>query len=150
MNRLTVRLESDKTEDGATYEAVKLFIDGISLMSLVHDVELPPATREGRPRLAAAYSWPGRLESTRKTLTEGASYRVAILECTCGVPDCWPLLAYITVRDSRVTWSGFEQPYRRDAEASGVAWSYGNLGPFVFDREQYEREMHKIDWLPPA
>ena len=126
------------------YQAVKLFIDGRSLMSLVHEVGLEAATREGRPQLAAAYAWPGRLEQTRNRLMEGASYKVALLECTCGVPDCWPLLAFIKVSESQVTWSDFEQPYRRDATDSGVAWSYIGLGPFVFSRREYEREIRKI------
>lgn len=144
MNHITVRLEVGELEGGVPYDAVKLYVDGKSLMSIIRDIELPAATQEGRPALAGSYSWLSRLRKTRDTLTEGAPYRLAILECTCGVPDCWPLLARISVGESEVLWSDFEQPYRRDTGDSGVAWSYANLGPFVFSREEYDQEMRKI------
>jgi len=35
-----------------------------------------------------------------------------LLQCTCGITDCWFLLARITIEDDRVTWSAFEQFHR--------------------------------------
>lgn len=51
-----------------------------------------------------------------------------ILQCTCGITDCWFLLATIAVDEDRVTWTNFQQ-FHRD-------WSYGDL-TFTFDRRQY-------------
>ncbi len=54
--------------------------------------------------------------------------KTTLLDCTCGISECWFLLATITVLDDVVIWSDFEQFHR--------AWVY-DLGPFVFDREAY-------------
>jgi hypothetical protein len=55
-----------------------------------------------------------------------------LLQCTCGVTECWFLLATITVTERTVSWSDFCQFHRR--------WSY-DLGPFVFDRRSYEGQL---------
>ena len=55
-----------------------------------------------------------------------------LLGCTCGITDCWFLLATITVEEHQVVWSEFRQFYRD--------WHY-DLGPFVFERRAYEREL---------
>lgn len=53
-----------------------------------------------------------------------------LLECTCGITDCWFLLARIEVGDV-VVWSALEQFHRR--------WRYDLR--FEFDRVSYEREI---------
>lgn len=58
--------------------------------------------------------------------------KTTVLECTCGVLECWFLLVRITLFDDFVVWSDFEQ-FHRD-------WVY-DLGPFVFDRRAYERAL---------
>ena len=55
-----------------------------------------------------------------------------LLQCTCGVTECWFLLATITVTDEAVAWSGFRQ-FHRD-------WAL-DLGPYTFERRVYEREL---------
>ncbi|VTR76625.1 hypothetical protein [Cellulomonas hominis] len=57
--------------------------------------------------------------------------RLWLLGCDCGEVGCWPLEADVVLTDHQVTWSGFAQPHR-------PAWSYAGVGPFVFDRRQYE------------
>lgn len=57
--------------------------------------------------------------------------RVPILGCVCGTPECWPLVARISVGTPEVRWHEFGQPWRPE-------WSYRGFGPFVFRREQYE------------
>ena len=59
---------------------------------------------------------------------DGRSY---VLMCECGEPGCWPLAARVTLSDQTVTWADFRQPHRPQ-------WSYEGLGPFVFERGQYE------------
>lgn len=54
-----------------------------------------------------------------------------LLGCDCGEVGCWPLEAVIQVSGGLVVWSGFRQPHRPDR-------SYGEFGPFVFEREQYQ------------
>ena len=54
---------------------------------------------------------------------------IAVLGCTCGDLECWPLYAAVEPGRSRVTWSHFRQPFReRD---------HGGFGPFEFDRAAY-------------
>lgn len=55
-----------------------------------------------------------------------------LLGCACGEPGCWPLSARIVVESATVAWTEFAQPHRGE-------WDYTGFGPFVFEREQYER-----------
>ena len=68
--------------------------------------------------------------------------KVTLLECACGEPGCWPLLAAVTVTPATVTWSAFEQPHRRRQGPAG-SWRYDRLGPFIFSRPAYEAELAK-------
>jgi hypothetical protein len=61
--------------------------------------------------------------------------KATVLGCTCGIWECWFLLVKITLGDSVVQWSDFQQFYRE--------WQYDLL--FTFDRVAYERELQ-----PPA
>jgi hypothetical protein len=77
----------------------------------------------------------GRTDSHR------SSDKVPLLGCECGEWGCWPLLARITVSDEFVTWSDFEQPYRKDRD-------YQAFGPYIFERRQYglaAQELSKLD-----
>ncbi|MEM7159722.1 MAG: hypothetical protein AAF799_43175 [Myxococcota bacterium] len=58
--------------------------------------------------------------------------RATVLGCTCGIVECWFLMVRITVLDEVVVWSDFEQFHRH--------WIYG-LGPYVFDKAEYLREL---------
>ncbi|WP_293333298.1 hypothetical protein [Microcoleus sp. CAWBG58] len=60
--------------------------------------------------------------------------KATILGCTCGVIDCWFMQVRISLNESTVEWADFGQ-FHRD-------WEY-SLGPFKFDREQYESELYK-------
>lgn len=54
-----------------------------------------------------------------------------LLSCECGEAGCWPLEVKVTLTSQTVTWSNFRQPHR-------PSWTYSGLGPFQFDRRQYE------------
>lgn len=53
--------------------------------------------------------------------------KTTLLGCTCGITECWFLLARITLTETTVTWSNFNQFYRE--------WEY-NLS-FTFERKEY-------------
>lgn len=61
---------------------------------------------------------------------------VALLECNCGNPGCWPWAVRITVYESEVVWSDFDQVHRA-AGPGPTAWDYTGLGPFVFQKDEY-------------
>jgi hypothetical protein len=56
---------------------------------------------------------------------------VPVLGCSCGVWECWVLLADVAAGAATVTWSSFLQPRR-------PAWGPLPMGPFTFARRAYE------------
>jgi len=128
---------------------VRISINGRDMIDLVREVELPFATREGRPQLAGAYAYFGPVATflpSRHFLGEptydwsDGQGRCYLLSCTCGWPDCWPLSARIELREHEVIWSDFRQPHRGPQCERGE-WRYDGLGPFAFDRELYEHSL---------
>ena len=115
--------------DGGDDPLVQVLIDGRDLLDRVKEVELPQATADGQPDLAGSYQGltPEQWEALPEQYGDG---RAAVLGCVCGEVGCWPFRVRITWRNDTVTWSGFQQKNR--------GWSYEQLGPFVFAREQYE------------
>lgn len=59
---------------------------------------------------------------------------MALLGCVCGVDECWPLMATVTVTPRTVTWSAFHQPYRPE-------WGTLAVGPYAFPRPAYEQAL---------
>lgn len=140
-------------------------INSQPLIELVREVELPFALKEyndwiatgGDPTkvdlLAGDYSYlppwmvmfPSRhlLDEPFRIAEEGfilkpedpCREKTTILGCTCGIIECWFLLARITLTQTTVTWSDFQQ-FHRDW------WTY-NLGSFIFDRQDYELQLRK-------
>lgn len=147
---------------GGGYQPVELRINGTGLISWVREIELPYAEAEHDQRalsgespeelgerggLAGSYLYPSSAEiflPSRNLLGEPYPHGFAtdphdprnrkslLLSCACGITDCWFLLATITVHPDTIQWSDFCQ-FHRD-------WKY-DLGPFVFDRQQYEAQL---------
>ncbi|KIG15092.1 hypothetical protein DB30_06124 [Enhygromyxa salina] len=85
------------------------------------------------PRFPAPYQLAGGVGSAEVRAFETDDddprrIKTTLLTCTCGIDECWFLLANIRVLDDIVVWSDFEQ-FHRD-------WVY-DLGPFVFDKQAY-------------
>ena len=132
-------------------EAV-ITINGRELLDIVREAEVPFAEAEGHPDLAGSYRGlpavvalvpskhlhgePDALYS--ELVGSGAVTKPAVLVCECGEPGCWPLCARIEVKDEVVVWSDFEQPHRKGDDGR-EPWSYGSVGPFEFDRSNYEQ-----------
>ena len=55
----------------------------------------------------------------------------------------WPLLCLIDATETRVIWSEFEQPHRR-GKGARPPWTYEKLGPFEFDRQQYDEALEAL------
>jgi hypothetical protein len=124
------------TED-APYLEIK--IDGEPLEAIARRAELPSARANRQERLAGAYSGLTRLEAVRlpsryflsdPALSAGSDETV-LLGCDCGDWGCWPLFAKVDVSESTVTWQAFRNGHR-------PAWDLSGLGPFEFERGQYE------------
>lgn len=149
MNQLFLSIEDAKDEAGSAYRAVTILVDGVSLIELVRGAESPFARREGQPQLAGAYAWlPATADTWRALIPRSIEEdeKEALLDCACGLSGCWPLLARVTQDASSVRWGDFEQPHRDEESAAGH-WSYEGFGPFIFSRDQYERELAKLGSL---
>ena len=147
--------DADIYADKAPSPGVAIYINGQSLIDLARKVELPFAIEEGHEREAGNYVWlrfvwlHGAWEHFHGTAEPEFYYRskTNLLECgTCGTSGCWPLLARIEVKKTIVVWKLFEQPNRRKKNASRRMkhWTYENLVPFRFKREQYEAALKAL------
>jgi hypothetical protein len=122
------------------------YVDGVPLAELARAVERRFAEAEGDPTLAGAYvglgchdgDWePARQYLGRPAVTWYDDGDTVLLACSsCGEWDCWPLTARVTVDRRTVRWSDFRTGHR--------PWDLTGIGPFTFDRAQYEGA------LPPA
>ncbi len=149
MNVIELRLVPHKS---GKFTTVDIFIDGRSLLERVRQHERPFAAAEGHPNLAGAYQSidapsvrppSRRLFGTPDESIDWHAPKTTLLECTCGVGSCWPLVCTISAAADTITWSDFEQPHRRAGSAAGL-WDYAGFGPFVFDRAQYEAALRAI------
>ncbi|QXV59789.1 hypothetical protein [Amycolatopsis sp. TNS106] len=131
--------------------SLQFLIDGVSFLELVREAELPGALAEQQERIEECPSEPAPLlagdyaPSTRLSaghLLGGAPDRVPhgveddehlLLGCTCGIDDCWALVAKIALGEDMVTWSGLRNTYRD--------WDYRSIGDLTFSRQDYERSL---------
>ena len=60
-----------------------------------------------------------------------------VLGCECPEWGCWSFRARIELTDDLVRWAAFEGP-KTDRD-------YSDLGPFVFDRREYENAVADVE-----
>jgi hypothetical protein len=118
-----------------------ILINGQSLIDLVRPVELPFAELEGKPDIAGSYGWLSDVDCEIQRLK---TEECMVLGCNCGIPDCWPLTARVSLAEDIVCWSRFQNWHRVKGCVS--EWDHTGLGPFVFDRQEYEKAVR--DLLP--
>jgi len=144
---------------GGGFQQVVMFINGRPLLEIVRELELPHVRNEHDQRvsdgesktelghfdsLAGQYLYlPPEVALPPSENFFGKPYdhgfviddddpmneKSLILQCTCGITDCWFLTANITIGKTVVRWQNFQQ-FHRD-------WRYNFCG-FTFDRQQYE------------
>ncbi|NEE00133.1 hypothetical protein [Phytoactinopolyspora halotolerans] len=142
MNVVEFVVQSQELGAG-TRPVVNLLVDGTHLQEQARAVELPYARREGNPGLAGNYAGliaddglPASHYLGEPVETWFDDHDTILLGCTCGDPGCWPLTARVEVSDTTVAWSGFRNGHRD--------WDLADLGPFVFDRADYEEALARI------
>ncbi|MCC3763844.1 hypothetical protein K3N28_12285 [Glycomyces sp. TRM65418] len=127
-----------------TVRQLTITVDGVPLEALARPVELPFASADGQAELAGRYQalqdlrvcWPSRHFLDEPFLSESDDGDAVLMGCICGDPGCWPLSADIGLDDHTVTWSRFNNVHRPH-------WDHSALGPFVFDRAQYEAALRR-------
>jgi len=65
----------------------------------------------------------------------GPHDKTALLDCECGCPGCWTLMAHVTKTSDMVIWTAFEQVHRD--------WQYDDFS-LTFDRDQYESALAEL------
>lgn len=123
---------------------IEPIVNGVRLAELARVVEMPSALAVGKPDLAGSYGglagpflWPSRQylgEPIEQWFFDGDT---TLLGCVCSEAGCWPLTARVDVDEFTVQWSGFRMGHRD--------WDLSALGPFEFDRDQYERALGRPD-----
>jgi len=123
-------------------DIVNIAIDGISLIEIIRDIELPMAQEEGHPDLAGDYVIISPENPKEYFLGIEENHwgddddKSALLECVCRNIPCKALLCKIEVGDTIVTWKKFERIPRR--------WNYSTFGGFSFRKDQYRNALSKI------
>lgn len=135
---------------------IDVAIDGVPLQDLVRAIELPNVRTESS-KLSLAGSYAGvdlvelylpPLKQSVNHLGGGLSNPTLMLMCTCGERGCWPLLTELVLTDEVVAWTGFQNPHRsawrKERVPQTPVWRYDGLGPFTFDRQQYQAEVTRM------
>ena len=136
-----IRFDIQNSEFG---NLVVPLIDGKSLISILKDVELPFAKKEGSSKIAGAYDGLpiSQVRPPSKYYYGGESQRldrkIVLLICDCLCGGCWDFVAQIDVNSEKITWKNFEQIHRKN-------WSYDELGIFTFDRKQFENALEVLE-----
>lgn len=119
---------------------VDIKVDGMALEEHARRAELKSARADRQERLAGAYGglthldaicWPSRHFLGAPALSGSGDSDTVLLGCDCGDWGCWPLFAEVQVSAVTVIWREFRNGHR-------PAWDLSRLGPFEFDRDQYE------------
>lgn len=116
---------------------VEFGVGGACLIGLLSDAEAPHARNEGVEALAGNYGWP-LLTPRLLRLLAGEVSEGVLLNCACGLPDCWPLAMTVRVQGRVVVWEDFRNLRRHGR------WDYRNLQPMRFSREGYFREIARL------
>ena len=137
-------IELQLVDSPYVYKRLHIKINGHSLIDMVRQIEQPFADLEGRPHAAGQHDW---VAGRACDLFDAAAHDVAVLGCTCGEIDCWPVYCRVKRLPGQVRWSGFLNPYRTPKYVSAlddpahqriVPWDYSALGCFSFDRKEYD------------
>ena len=139
MDKVEFRLERETLPPARETTVVDILVNGTGLQELARDAEALYAAAEGRPERAGLYVGldlsavtSGHFLGRPATVTSSGQLvrDRALLRCGCGEPSCWPLVAQVHVSREAVTWSDFR--------GANLSWDLSVLGPFEFDRDQYE------------
>ena len=127
--------------------SVDLYVDGRRLLDLVLRAETAARRSAGNPDEPNEYL-PMAVHNVRGPqhyLGSPVDYwadpgATALLGCDCGEWDCHPLTAQVNVGHRDVAWSVFRSATHE--------WGPLPIGPFLFDRAQYEAAFTAIHWGP--
>lgn len=119
--------------------AVVPVIDGVSLVDLASEFER--SHNYDQPGKYCGYNAEyvhNAFNYHRDDLGHYQGRNVELLSCNgCFEDGCWPLEASIAMEPDTVIWQDFRQPHR-------IKRNYKGLGPYEFDRRQYQAAMASL------
>ena len=143
MDHVVFSVERETHPPVGEWTVLDIRVNGSRLQEMVQAVEASQATGDAEASVPGGYMGLHPQPDSyfiRRLLGEpivhtsnGISLRTTLLGCTCGETNCWPLQADVEVTDRTVTWLNFRSP--KDE------WDLSPIGPFVFDRDQYENSL---------
>jgi hypothetical protein len=153
-------LPYDRVDASAGTDVVCIFVNGRELRDIVSAAQAadadatalyspPPASWVLPPRRH-------RLDQPDPRLTKGRWS--VVYTCSCGDWECGALMARIRIDDDLVAWSDFLSPHELDLlaedprRATQVVGARRRLGPYRFDRTQYESALgsaERVAWPYP-
>lgn len=151
MDHLELRMEPAQEEHLRPHLQLIIMINDQSLIDLVRPVELPFRTIEGHPERAGDYGWVHPFAC--EIFVAPDEPETHLLGCTCGEADCWPLMGHIEKTTTTVRWHSFYNPFRlaknlrttpREDGRIFIPWDHAALGPFEFDRKQYQQAIDAV------
>jgi hypothetical protein len=131
-----IQFDSQRRQRGdGTVLVIVPNIDGIPLTELIDSFEITagmqPAGDAYGGLIPQFFRFGPMEDHFHGRSTDAMGPGTPVLGCECGEWGCWPLMARITVTADLVTWDSFRQPHRKTRD-------YTALGPFQFDRHQYD------------
>lgn len=143
MDEVQFRVAVEELGAGA-YRTIEPIVNRTPLRELAAVVEASAAQAGGEPDLAGGYAGLCEIDVRRPdahylgspTLQWFGDGDTVLLGCTCSEWGCWPLTAQVEVGGATVRWSGFRTGHRD--------WDLSALGPFEFDRAQYETAVAEL------
>ncbi len=141
---------------GFHFWTIDILINGQKLINLVTDVEQENARRMDLDFGGDYASLEANPHHLRDDYFLGNNLWgqpvpfVWVLGCTCTFPECWGVHANIRANSEVVFWknivnpwlvNGFPSVWDRASPEDFVAFDYSSIGPFVFDRPEYDRAL---------
>lgn len=143
-------------DTGYNFWTIDIFINNRKLLDIVMEVERENAKHMGL-EFGGGYA---SLEANPYYLQDdyffgnksnGQSKPIVwVLGCSCTFPECWGVQAAIGANSEIVCWSDIVNPWLVNGLPSiwdtvspedFVAFDYSSIGPFVFDRHQYDHAL---------
>lgn len=154
MDQIEIKVVEEPLPDFTVSPSVQVLVNGVDLWELVVAAERRVNALGGdapeagyRGLWAESVFLPSRRllgEPVEKEAPFDEDGLITLLGCECGYMDCWPLAARIVIGPSTVRWQDVRHPRQRGAKGADV-WANFQIGPFEFDRRQYEKELAK-EW----
>lgn len=124
---------------GENKQVVQILINEKNIIKRLKNYELTFAKEENNPSLAGSYQGLSP-QILLNNLSNTQNGKKVILDCVCGAEDCWALAVEVEKNNAQVIWKSFYQTRRS-------WWDYSNFGNFVFEIENYEQELQKLEQI---